>query len=130
MWEMLYKCVTGEYQRPYAEYTYITQPFQIIIQVFSSPIFLFTMKAAQRGLRPTIPIADKCPQPFVTLINACWDSGTYEKVKIELNLLQTIQNVQTQSKFWLHWNNAKKTLKKRKMNGILAFVILTQQLQR
>ena len=61
-WEMMYRCVTCEYQRPYAEYSYLTQPLQIIVQT------------AQRGLRPTFPNADYAPfKSFVDLINCCWD---------------------------------------------------------
>eukprot|EP01114_Cavostelium_apophysatum_P021152 TRINITY_DN7295_c0_g1_i1.p1 TRINITY_DN7295_c0_g1~~TRINITY_DN7295_c0_g1_i1.p1 ORF type:complete len:250 (+),score=60.12 TRINITY_DN7295_c0_g1_i1:136-885(+) len=80
MWEMLYRCVTGEYQRPYAEYTYITQPFQIIIQ------------AAQKGLRPTIPIIDKCPPMLVNLITACWDSVP-EKRPTAKGVLAELENL-------------------------------------
>jgi hypothetical protein len=60
MWEMLYRSVTGEYQRPYAEYTYITEPFQIIIQ------------AAQFGLRPTVPAVSSSATLFSNIIHKCW----------------------------------------------------------
>ena len=60
-WEMMYRCITGEYQRPYAEYAYLTQPLQIIVQT------------AQQGLRPTLPNVENVPKVFVDLVTRCWD---------------------------------------------------------
>lgn len=62
LWEMVYRCITGEYQRPYGEYPHLVQPLQIIIQV------------AQHKLRPTIPNAEEIPKMLTDLITACWDA--------------------------------------------------------
>jgi len=61
LWEMLHRVMTGSYQRPYSEYSEISQPIQIIIQV------------SQNGLRPTIPMSELCPSSLVQLIQSCWD---------------------------------------------------------
>jgi len=58
LWEMVQRCITGVYSRPYQEYPNLHFDFQIIIQT------------AKKGLRPTIP--DSTPDAFVDLIKACW----------------------------------------------------------
>lgn len=67
LWEMLYRCITGEYQRPYGEFPHLTQPLQIIIQV------------AHQKLRPTIPNEEECYKPLVDLIKTCWDPNPDER---------------------------------------------------
>jgi serine/threonine protein kinase len=62
LWEMVYRCVTGEYKRPYAEFTFISNQLQIIVQT------------AQCGLRPTIPNVDAVPNLLCEFIERCWDA--------------------------------------------------------
>jgi hypothetical protein len=45
LWELVYKCIDGDYQLPYKEYSFIVHDFQIIIL------------SAKRNIRPTIPEA-------------------------------------------------------------------------
>ncbi len=71
LWEMLYRCVTGEYQRPFSEYTYITQPLQIALQ------------ASQKQLRPNIPVIEKCPKLYVSLIQSCWGPDVSKRPSAE-----------------------------------------------
>lgn len=63
MWEMLYRIITGEYQRPFSEFAFITQAIQIIIQ------------ASTQELRPTIPNRERCPASVVDLIESCWSNN-------------------------------------------------------
>lgn len=58
IWEMLVKCLTGSYQRPYDDFHVSGVEFQIIIQT------------AKKNLRPTIP--DSCPEPLREFLNHCW----------------------------------------------------------
>jgi hypothetical protein len=58
LWELVQRCITGIYARPYQEYPNLHFDFQIIIQT------------AKKGLRPTIP--ESCPEILVDLIKACW----------------------------------------------------------
>jgi hypothetical protein len=91
MWEMLYRCITKEYQRPYAEYTFITQPIQIVIQ------------AAQKGLRPTIPNMERCPESFVQILRACWDTDPANRPDTSklIELLEECKNGYTEDKeYW------------------------------
>jgi serine/threonine protein kinase len=60
LWELVVKCITGEYERPYAEYKHLVFDFQIIIQT------------AKKGLRPSLPKG--CPESFANLIKRCWDA--------------------------------------------------------
>lgn len=57
LWELVYRCVKGEYQRPFSEYPWINYSFQVIIQT------------AKNGLRPTIP---PCPDKMRNLICSLW----------------------------------------------------------
>ena len=50
LWEVVNRLITGRYERPYAEYTYIHFDFQIVIQ------------AAKKGTRPSIPRG--CPREY------------------------------------------------------------------
>ncbi|KAL6060669.1 putative serine/threonine-protein kinase/receptor [Balamuthia mandrillaris] len=60
LWELMVKCIKGEYDRPYGEYKHLVFDFQIIIQT------------AKKGLRPTIP--PNCPPSYADLIRRCWDA--------------------------------------------------------
>eukprot|EP00727_Mastigamoeba_balamuthi_P010571 m51a1_g6136 putative ankyrin repeat-containing protein (1719) ;mRNA; f:243843-250315 len=59
LWEMVARALTGEYQRPFAEFPRIQFEFQILLQV------------AKSNLRPTMP--QSCPQELAQLITDCWD---------------------------------------------------------
>eukprot|EP01111_Echinosteliopsis_oligospora_P005792 TRINITY_DN1946_c0_g1_i1.p1 TRINITY_DN1946_c0_g1~~TRINITY_DN1946_c0_g1_i1.p1 ORF type:complete len:635 (+),score=133.12 TRINITY_DN1946_c0_g1_i1:356-2260(+) len=59
LWELVTRCITGRYERPFAEFKNLQFDFQIIIQT------------AKKGLRPTIP--PTCPEGFVSLIKECFD---------------------------------------------------------
>jgi hypothetical protein len=60
LWEMLHKCMTGKYEKPYSEYKFIRYDIQIPVQ------------AATKGLRPTIP---PCTPPIIAeLVKSCWQS--------------------------------------------------------
>jgi hypothetical protein len=60
MWELLNRCITGVYQKPYSEHKNLKFDFQVIVQT------------AKHGVRPTIP--SSCPPPFVELMKKCWDA--------------------------------------------------------
>lgn len=81
LWEMLYRLVTGEYQKPFAEFTYISQPIQIVIF------------AAQKKLRPTIPHVESHQQPIIDLITQCWDAQPENRPEAEegLKILEECQ---------------------------------------
>jgi hypothetical protein len=85
--------VTGEYQRPYAEYTFITQPIQIIIQ------------AAHNGLRPTMPNLEQLPTIFVNVVQRAWDTipNNRPNTRELLDLLEACNSNFEQSEF--EWNS-------------------------
>lgn len=58
LWELVFRCIKGEYMRPYQEYPNLQFDFQIIIQ------------SAKKNKRPTIP--PSCPEEFRNLIEAGW----------------------------------------------------------
>lgn len=70
--------VTGTYQRPFEEYSFITKPIQLIIQT------------SQNGLRPTIPENESSPPLFISLIQACWDQDSLKRPSLDdiLNMLE------------------------------------------
>eukprot|EP01119_Soliformovum_irregulare_P008211 TRINITY_DN2129_c0_g1_i1.p1 TRINITY_DN2129_c0_g1~~TRINITY_DN2129_c0_g1_i1.p1 ORF type:complete len:803 (+),score=234.55 TRINITY_DN2129_c0_g1_i1:116-2410(+) len=59
LWEMVYRCIYGEYQRPYQEYPHLQFDFQIIIQT------------AKKKVRPTIP--PTCPEELAQLMRDGWN---------------------------------------------------------
>jgi ankyrin repeat protein len=59
LWELVTRCITGRYERPFAEFKNLHFDFQIIIQT------------AKKGLRPTIP--PSCPEGLAQLIRDCFD---------------------------------------------------------
>ena len=58
LWELVTRCITGSYVKPYSEYKNLKWEFQIMIQT------------AKNGLRPSIH--SSCPSPFADLIQRCW----------------------------------------------------------
>jgi len=61
LWELVFRCINGHYEQPYAEFPFIHFDFQIIIQ------------AAKKGSRPSIPAS--CPTAVSELINRLWASS-------------------------------------------------------
>lgn len=59
-WELAARAATGSYVRPYSEYSYLKVDFKIALH------------AAEKNLRPTIPL--ETPHYFQKVITACWDS--------------------------------------------------------
>ncbi len=75
LWELVTKCMTGHYQRPYSEHQNLRYDFQIIIQT------------SQHNLRPTIP--PNCPPMFVELMTKCKhnnSAGSVTQANIYLHL--------------------------------------------
>lgn len=56
-WELVVKCVTGTYQRPFGEYPAVSFGFQVVIM------------ASRKGTRPTIP---SCPKTIQNLLRTLW----------------------------------------------------------
>jgi len=80
LWELVVRCITGRYERPFAEFKNLQFDFQIIIQT------------AKKGLRPTIP--PTCPPGFSQLIRECFDHST-EKRPSCAEILQKLAVLQT-----------------------------------
>lgn len=80
---MLYRCVAGEHQSPFAEYENLQLPLQVVLHV------------ASKNLRPTIPDVDEAYLPFVELIKACWDQDPDQRpdIKKVLEKLQEYQKI-------------------------------------
>lgn len=73
-WEMINRCITGEYSSPFAEYD-VSSSLQVILQT-------------PKGLRPTIP--ESCPKILASVIKSCWDNNPDNRpdVKELLNMLK------------------------------------------
>eukprot|EP01107_Rhizomastix_libera_P000920 TRINITY_DN1173_c0_g1_i12.p1 TRINITY_DN1173_c0_g1~~TRINITY_DN1173_c0_g1_i12.p1 ORF type:complete len:1032 (-),score=299.45 TRINITY_DN1173_c0_g1_i12:129-2813(-) len=80
LWEMATKILTGSYQQPYSEYTWIAFDFQIIIQ------------ASQKQLRPSIPKGT--PNSISDLIQMGWD-GTPAKRPSALEMEKMFAHLQS-----------------------------------
>ena len=78
IWELVTRCITGEYARPYKEYSNIQMDFQIIVQV------------AKNQLRPTIP--SETPAEVASLITKCWSHNITERPSC-MEILQTIDEL-------------------------------------
>jgi serine/threonine protein kinase/ankyrin repeat protein len=79
LWEMVNRCIKGEYNRPFYEYPNLQLDFQIIIQV------------ARKSKRPTLP--PSTPPALADLIQRCWQKDrdqrpTAAAVRDELLALQ------------------------------------------
>jgi len=61
LWELVSRCISGTYQRPYKEFPRLVMDFQIIVQVHKN------------ALRPTIP--PTCPENFKKLIADSWNQN-------------------------------------------------------
>jgi len=89
MWELVTRCMTGQYHAPYSEYPDIYHDFQII--------FL----TASQNRRPTIPL--KTPPPIKELLEQCWIGNPDERPTCDEILLQ-VQSIyveyQTEKKAW------------------------------
>jgi len=58
LWELAFRCITGEFIMPFSEFPEFVFDFQIIIQV------------AKNAKRPTVP--PTCPPLFKAVIEKCW----------------------------------------------------------
>jgi len=89
LWELVTRCITGRYERPFAEFKNLHFDFQIIIQT------------AKKGLRPTIPAT--CPAGFVKLITDSFDHSTEKRpscAEILERLLLLQSDWQTNTEAW------------------------------
>jgi hypothetical protein len=80
MWELVTRCITGSYMKPYSEHKNL-KDFQIVIQT------------AKKGLRPIIHSA--CPPPFADLMRRCWDQNPDKRPQFQdiLNQLNVIRQI-------------------------------------
>eukprot|EP01118_Nematostelium_gracile_P006481 TRINITY_DN2083_c0_g3_i1.p1 TRINITY_DN2083_c0_g3~~TRINITY_DN2083_c0_g3_i1.p1 ORF type:complete len:463 (+),score=107.51 TRINITY_DN2083_c0_g3_i1:68-1390(+) len=76
LWEMIHRCITGKYQRPYAEEKAIQFDYQIIVQ-------------AGNGKRPTIP--STTPDAIKDLLERCWNQEPEERP----NCTQLLKELET-----------------------------------
>jgi len=78
-WELIMRVVTGEYHRPYSEFTHINFDFQIMIN-------------SKEGLRPTLP--STVPDSLLKLYKACVEQKATNRPSCGeiLAKLQAIQN--------------------------------------
>lgn len=81
VWELVTRCITGKYSKPYSEHKNLKFDFQIIIQT------------AKNGLRPNIH--SSTPAPFVELMQHCWDTQpecrpTFSAILINLEEIQQL----------------------------------------
>ena len=92
LWELLNRCVTGHYQRPYGEYP----------DIVAGPMLL--IKTAKQNLRPTIPA--KAPKEFGALVQACWHPKPPERpdaVQILATLTELKQQFETDKERRKEW---------------------------
>eukprot|EP01100_Stratorugosa_tubuloviscum_P013982 TRINITY_DN7226_c0_g1_i1.p1 TRINITY_DN7226_c0_g1~~TRINITY_DN7226_c0_g1_i1.p1 ORF type:complete len:763 (-),score=369.26 TRINITY_DN7226_c0_g1_i1:12-2300(-) len=78
LWEMVKRCMTGEYQQPYGDQPQLVLDFQIIIQT------------AKKNLRPTIP--PNCPQFLIDVMQKCWGGDPITRYS-SLELLEEIKSL-------------------------------------
>eukprot|EP01119_Soliformovum_irregulare_P015651 TRINITY_DN442_c0_g1_i2.p1 TRINITY_DN442_c0_g1~~TRINITY_DN442_c0_g1_i2.p1 ORF type:complete len:339 (-),score=79.37 TRINITY_DN442_c0_g1_i2:47-1063(-) len=60
LWELVFRCVNGKYQRPFGEFRDISYDYQIIVRAGKA-----------NALRPTIP--DRCHEGVAKLIRESWE---------------------------------------------------------
>lgn len=79
--QLVNRCVTGTYSKPYSEHKNLKHDFQILIQT------------AKHGLRPVIHSG--CPPPFSELMQSCWNEDPTKRPDIfqVIGTLQGIQNL-------------------------------------
>lgn len=80
LWELVVRCITGRYERPFAEFKNLHFDFQIIIQT------------AKKGLRPTIPTTT--PEGFAQLIRDCLEHSPDKRPSCS-EILQRLFDLQT-----------------------------------
>lgn len=69
LWEMAYKCLIKEYQKPYSEYIDLKFEFSILSKI-------------NQGLRPIIP--SNCPVSLKLLINALWSHHPFQRPSLSV----------------------------------------------
>jgi len=65
MWEIIYRCIHREYQRPYSEYKQFIIPAALYINV------------AKKGIRCTIP--ERTPPPMKAFLERCWSQDPKDR---------------------------------------------------
>jgi len=94
----MYRCITGEYARPYSEFQNIVVDFQILVQ------------AATNQLRPTIP--KDCPPEVEEILKSCWNPDE-EKRPFAEDLLKQLAFVKSAANI-SNWKCAPKKQTKEK----------------
>eukprot|EP01117_Protostelium_nocturnum_P011928 TRINITY_DN4362_c0_g1_i1.p1 TRINITY_DN4362_c0_g1~~TRINITY_DN4362_c0_g1_i1.p1 ORF type:complete len:855 (+),score=237.93 TRINITY_DN4362_c0_g1_i1:325-2889(+) len=79
MWEVIYRCIKGKYERPFFEFKEITQDYQLLMQTHNN------------SKRPTIP--PSCPETMASLCNQCWDNDPSKRPNCE-ELLESLLQIQ------------------------------------
>lgn len=85
VWEVVQRCLSGEYARPYGEFAHLKFDFQVIIQT------------AKKNLRPTMH--SHTPSSLVALIERCWDKNPEVRPEISevVSALAEIQSLYTEN---------------------------------
>jgi len=78
LWELIFRCIKGKYQRPFAEYKELMFDYQILV-------------GAGRGIRPTIP--QNTPEPVANLIKSCWSPNPVDRPNAR-QILDILGNLQ------------------------------------
>eukprot|EP00013_Stygamoeba_regulata_P021892 CAMPEP_0177657726 /NCGR_PEP_ID=MMETSP0447-20121125/16370_1 /TAXON_ID=0 /ORGANISM="Stygamoeba regulata, Strain BSH-02190019" /LENGTH=470 /DNA_ID=CAMNT_0019162163 /DNA_START=243 /DNA_END=1655 /DNA_ORIENTATION=+ len=65
LWELMNRCILGQYSRPYSDHKNLVFDFQIIV------------KTAKQKLRPTCP--ESCPPPWLSMLRRCWAHDPEER---------------------------------------------------
>ena len=79
-WEIVTRCISGMYKRPFSEFPNILMEYQVLVQV------------SKNNLRPTI--LDTTPPEFAQLIQRCWHANPHvrpeaSEVVLELETLKS-----------------------------------------
>uniref|UniRef100_A0A7S4L6L4 Protein kinase domain-containing protein n=2 Tax=Paramoeba aestuarina TaxID=180227 RepID=A0A7S4L6L4_9EUKA len=81
LWEMVYRCINGVYEDPYAEFPALRTIGEALYKA-----------VAEKGTRPTIP--SSCPPAVAALIRRCWHS----EPKMRPTAVQLIASVESLQK--------------------------------
>lgn len=78
LWEMVMRCLSGTYHKPYSEHKNLKYDFQVLIQT------------AKNGLRPTIHPSN--PSPFTKLMQQCWEADPEKRPSFEA-VLESLKQI-------------------------------------